>query len=374
MRNLGPALSPALSRAVVCVPARNEAEVLPHLLRSLDRQQGAGPQARLRVLVFANNSTDDMIAEVERMRRDGELANLDLRVTQAILAREVAHVGTARRMALDAGAAWLEADGVVDGVLLSTDADAVAPPNWAIANLNALDKVEIVGGRLVIDEAGQTEDAGLAALHARIEEYWAGVRRIEDAIDPPPHDPAPRHGDHVASSLALRADLYRAVGGLPPLPCGEDNALVSSVRRNGGRVRHCPDIAITVSARRAGRVEGGMATEMARRIRVLTHGEPYCLPPASHWQAVVERRRAWRRAWWTGSPSAALIALGLSAEDVAAAEVGTCPNDIALVERLEARLGDAGLPEAMPVPLDLALAGIESLLSTLHVPAEARFA
>lgn len=374
MRNPGPALLPPLSRAVVCVPARNEAEVLPRLLRSLDCQRGASRQARLRVLVLANNSTDDMIARIERMQRDGELANLDLRVPQASLAREVAHVGTARRMALDAGAAWLEAEGVVDGVLLSTDADAVAPSNWAIDNLRALDKVEIVGGRLVIDEAGQTDDAGLTALHARIERYWAGVRRIEDAIDPPPHDPAPRHGDHVASSLALRADLYRAVGGLPPLPCGEDNALVSIVRRHGGRVRHCPDIAITVSARRAGRVDGGMATEMARRTRVLTHGDAYCLPPASHWQALVERRLSWRRAWSAGSPAAALMALGLSAEDMAAVDVATCPNDIALVERLEARLGDAGLPAAMPVPLDIALAGIENFLSTLQAPAQARSA
>ncbi|KQP52730.1 glycosyltransferase [Methylobacterium sp. Leaf108] len=366
MRNLGP----ALARAVVCVPARNEAQVLPHLLRSLNGQQGAGPQARLRVLVLANNGTDDMLDVVERMRGDGEIANLDLRVVEATLPREVAHVGTARRMALDAGAAWLGEDGVTDGVLLSTDADAVAPPNWVMANLRALDKAELVGGRLIIDEEGQTGDAGLAALHATIERYWAGVRRIEDTLDPPPHDPAPRHGDHVAASLALGADLYVAVGGLPPLACGEDNALVSAVRLHGGRVRHCPEVSITVSARRAGRVEGGMATEMARRARVLSDGDAYCLPPARHWQALVERRRAWRRAWWAGTP-AAFRAAGLSPEDIAAAQVEACVNDIAFVERLEARIGDSGLPAFRDVPLDAALAGIDDLLAALHAPVEA---
>ena len=116
-----------------------------------------------------------------------------------------------------------------------------------------------------------------------------------------------------------------------------------------------------------------MATEMARRTRVLSDGEAYLLPPASHWQAFVERQRAWRRAWRTG-PRADLLALGLSPEDLAAVEVETCPNDIAFVERLEARLGDAGLADAAPVPLDDALDGIEALLATLHAPAEARSA
>ncbi len=87
----------------------------------------------------------------------------------------------------------------------------------------------MVGGRLVIDDDG-VPGSELAALHARIERYWSGVRRLEDLLDPPPHDPAPRHGDHTGASLAVPAALYRAVGGLPPLPCGEDNALVGLLR------------------------------------------------------------------------------------------------------------------------------------------------
>jgi len=47
----------------------------------------------------------------------------------------------------------------------------------------------VVGGRLVIDDDGAA-DPRLAELHARIERYWAGVRRLEDLLDPPPHDPA----------------------------------------------------------------------------------------------------------------------------------------------------------------------------------------
>ena len=112
-----------------------------------------------------------------------------------------------------------------------------------------------------------------------------------------------------------------------------------------------------------------MATEMARRSRVLTEGEAYCLPPASHWLALVERRRAWRLAWRSGT--AALLALGLSVEDLDGIEFETCANDIALVERLEDRFGDAGLPPMTPVPLDIALKGLDRVLAGLEAPARA---
>lgn len=356
----------SLGRAVVCVPARNEAEVFPRLLRSLDRQDGAGDAARLRVVVLANNCTDDTVALIRAMERAGGTARLDLRPIEARLPAAQSHVGTARRMALDAGADWFDAEGIRDGVLLSTDADAVAPPDWVLANLRALDRAELVGGRLVIDGGAAPRPAALAALDRRIERYWAGVRALEEALDPPPHDPAPRHGDHVAASLALRADLYRRIGGLPPLACGEDNALVSNVRLHGGRVRHCPAVSITVSDRGAGRVQGGMATEMARRARVAAGTEAYRLPPARHWRAEIERRRAWRRAWAAGAERGlALRELGFSAEDVAAIAPETCPNDIALVERIAVRFGSGIATGAEPEPLEDALAGLDAMLDDL---------
>ncbi|TXM70113.1 glycosyltransferase [Methylobacterium sp. WL69] len=355
----------ALSRAVVCVPARNEAAILSRLIRSLDAQAGASPETPLRVLVLANNCTDETVPALRALERDGIGGNLRLRVVEARIAPPEAHVGTARRMALDAGIAWLRDEGVVDGVLLSTDADAVALSGWALANLRALESADLVGGRLVIDPEAERPDPDLADLHARIERYWIGVRALEDLIDPPPHDPAPRHGDHVAASLALRVDLYESVGGLPALACGEDNALVSLVRRAGGRVRHCPAVSIAVSDRAAGRVEGGMATEMLRRSRVAGGHESYRLPPADHWRALIERRRDWRLAWEAGPDWAtALRRLGIDAGIVGAmvAEVANepCPNAIAFVERLAARVGEPG-PEPAPQPLDDVLADLEAL-------------
>jgi GT2 family glycosyltransferase len=351
-------------QAVVCVPARDEVRCLPRLLRSLAAQDGLSAGTPLRVLIVANNCTDGTVAAVRAMEAAGEAPALAIRVIEAHLEPAEAHVGTARRMALDAGAAWLDADGHPDGILLTTDADARVPRTWLAANLRALEGAEIVGGRLVIDPEQETDPA-LADLHDRIERYWAAVRRIEDALDPPPHDPAPRHGDHTGASLALRAALYRSVGGLPALPRGEDNALVARVRRAGGRVRHCPAVSIAVSDRAAGRVEGGMATEMLRRARVAEGQESYRLPPAQHWLALIARRRDWRLAWEAGGDwPAALLRLGLAKTvvDALAAQIADepCPNAIAFVERLDALAGEPG-PEPEAQPLDRVLIDLETL-------------
>ncbi|GJE82984.1 glycosyltransferase [Methylorubrum thiocyanatum] len=352
------------SPAVVCIPARNEAERLPRLLRALAAQHGYAADAPLRVVVVVNNCTDGTAEAVRALDASGALASLALRLIEATFAADEAHVGTARRRALDAGAAWLEDEGAPDGVLLTTDADARLAPGWVAANLRALERAEIVGGRLVIDDEGAADPA-LAAFHARVERYWSGVRALEDALDPPPHDPAPRHGDHTGGSLALRASLYRAVGGLPVLPRGEDNALVAAVQRAGGRLRHCPDVAVRVSARTAGRAEGGMATEMLRRARVVRDGEAYRLPVAAHWETVILRRAALRRAYREGADPAVLRGLGLDADDLAAIDVAACPNDIAFVERAHARLEarDGAAPEC---GLDEALAALEHRAAALR--------
>ena len=342
---------------VVCVPARDEAERLPRLLRSLAAQTGFGSGAPLPVVVVANNCRDGT-SEAAR-EAASRLPAIDLRLIEIDLPPDEAHVGTGRRMALDSGADWLAAQGAPDGVLLTTDADARLPPDWVAANLAALCGAEIVGGRLLIDPDVPLDPA-LADLHARIERYWAHVRRLEDVLDPPAHDPAPRHGDHTGASLALRAGLYREVGGLPALPRGEDNALVARVREAGGRLRHCPGVGVAVSDRTLGRADGGMAREMTRRAAIVRGEAAYRLPTPEHWLELIAGRARLGRIWreQPEEAEAALRALGLD-RTVAAQITAGCPNAIAFVERASRHLG-ASAPPAPETDLDAALRGFEA--------------
>ncbi len=119
-----------------------------------------------------------------------------------------------------------------------------------------------------------------------------------------------------------------------------------------------------VSSRHQGRVSGGMATEMARRARVLD-GEAYLLPEAAHWQALILRRAALRRAFHLApaARAAACARLGLDADDLAA--IGACPNDIAFVERAD-RILESRSPPARECPLDRALADLDALALSLR--------
>ncbi|EHP90254.1 putative glycosyl transferase [Methylorubrum extorquens DSM 13060] len=96
----------------------------------------------------------------------------------------------------------------------------------------------------------------------------------------------------------------------------------------------------------------------------MREGEAYRLPVAAHWQRIILRRAALRRAYREGAAPAALHALGLDADDLAAIDSAACPNDIAFVERAHARL-DARDGPAPECGLDEALAALENLAAAL---------
>jgi glycosyltransferase involved in cell wall biosynthesis len=266
-------------RIVVCVPARNEAERLPVLLDALSRQRCPAT-----ILVALNNTTDSSVEAIETARR--RHPGLDVEIDETIFPLQEAHAGSARRRAMDVGARLAGRD----GILITTDADTRPSPDWIAENVAALERLTIVGGRIVLDDA---EDIAvpIRTTVAVTGAYWSTVRAIEDAIDPVPWDPPPRHGDHTGASLALRVVDYMACGGVPRIASGEDRALVQAICARGGRLGHPPQVWTRVSARTVGRAQSGMAEDMARLARDLQHGAPTMLPHYRHW----EQRARWRR-------------------------------------------------------------------------------
>lgn len=270
----------------VCVPARDEAARLPALLEAIAAQDWAGP---ITVAIAVNNTTDDSLYRIAAAQ-SLHAGRLDIRVATAEFPPELAHAGSARRLAMSEGLCHL-AD-IRTGVLVSTDADARPPANWLRAIAAAFARgADLVGGKIVIDEEREPLPEAVARLRRTWDRYWADVRDIEDRIDPIAWDPAPRHGDHTGASLAIGAELYIACGGVPLVPTGEDLALVRAAVTMGGRLAHPADVYVRVSPRVTGRAEGGMAEAMRQLFRsVQVSGLPTA-PAFRHWAA----RAAWRR-------------------------------------------------------------------------------
>jgi GT2 family glycosyltransferase len=295
---------------VVAVPLRNEEALISNLIAALGRQTILDRlDDRLDVVLVVNNTTDRSRVVVEAAA--ASFPRLRLHVVEVVLPPDRAHVGSARRMAMERAAALAPA-----GVVLTTDADAAPWDGWIEANLRAIDAgVDIVGGRIVGDavEEARLGPAFLrrAGLHAR---YGALRDELAALIDPLDHDPWPRHHDHTGGSLAVRAAVYQAVGGIDPVPFREDVAFVSKVRAAGFLLSHPLDVVVTVSARTQGRARGGMADCLDTWMREEADGVPVLVESP----LAVEDRLLFRKgirdvgAMATGPAEKALRALGVS--------------------------------------------------------------
>lgn len=257
-RKSGNGASSRPRQPVVAVPVRDEVQRIGGLIDALGRQTflGDGSDVLPVVLVF-NNCTDDSAAVA--IAAAAAHPRLVLHPVVVDFPPACAHVGSARRLALDVARSLVGHPG--DAALLTTDADARPFPGWVEANLSAIAAgADAVGGRIV----GNAEEEALLgprfAERARLHLLYAALcDELCARIDPLAHDPWPRHQDHTGGSLAVRAEFYDRVGGLPAVPSREDLAFVSRLRAAGARLRHDPAASVEVSARTVGRAFGGMA-------------------------------------------------------------------------------------------------------------------
>ncbi len=334
----------AALRAVVAVPARDETERLPTLVAALAAQHdGAGrPLAPglFEAIVLVNNSTD---GSAEAARRTGRaFPGLRLHVAEVAFAPHEAHVGMARRMALDAAYARLGGR----GVLLTTDADTRPAPDWVAQTLREVGRgADAVGGRILLDDRAALP-AGLRRLVLLDAGYRRALEHVRHLVAPDAHDPYPRHHQHFGGSLAVTAEAYARAGGLPVVPALEDVAFVRALVAAGGRVRHSDRVRVWTSARRVGRAHGGLAHEMARWAALAASGAPLLVESADHAAARFVRLGRWQRAH-PGTPAPPALADAPwplppgSAQDVARA----LPTLRAIAARLQALPAETRLAE-----------------------------
>ena len=316
----------------VAIPVRDEAALLPHTLQALvDQVERRGRPlhpACYEVLLLANNCTD---GSAELARRFGaRRPELRLHVADVRLPPREAHVGAARRLAMDAAARRFEAAGRPRGLIASTDADTHVAPDWIAALAQAVqDGADAVGGRVLADAEERDRLPPLVRRrYLRDVAYRLLCAEYEAYLDPCPHDPWPRHHQFQGASFAVTAAAYRRAGGLPALPVQEDVAFERALAWSDARIRHSPDVRVFTSARQRGRAEGGMAAQLRAWDPQGQNGPPgeagVCLVEsveAVHARVVARRRL---RALWTKAregepvrPERLAGVLGISAKRLA---------------------------------------------------------
>jgi GT2 family glycosyltransferase len=280
---------------VVAVPARNEAEQITRCLEALVRQDS---KQHLAVLALVNNSTD---RSASICRRIAATSSVPIRVEDIDLPERDANAGGARRLAMAMAADMARNDGIV----LTTDADGRVAPDWLRNNLRAIDHgADAVAGRAVIDPNEEARiPKALRDADAAETTYAALLDQIAARLDPDPADPLPRHDEHSGASIAVTVAAFRAVGGMPDLPVGEDRAFFRRLRQIDAGIRHAPEVEVVVSARTEGRAVGGMADTIRRRLVCPDLFLDDRLEPAQRVAARARLRRRARLAWAGGAMS-----------------------------------------------------------------------
>jgi hypothetical protein len=306
---------------VIAIPAKDEEERLPACLRALASQRdGFGrpiPPRLVRVVVFANNCTDESASLARKLGGD---LSLNVRVVEAQLARAAAHAGNARRGAMDLAEAWLAEEGEWDGVILTTDADSQVAPNWIAENLAAFEAgAEAVLGRIDLDGEGEFLPEALHQRGRLEDTYERLLTELSWLLDPLDYNPWPHHATISGATLGVTRTAYCRAGRLPRVPLGEDKALIAVLSRQDAKIRYSPTVYVITSGRTDGRAPGGVADTLGIRSRE---------PDAFCDDALEPFRTAFARAAWRGRlrrlRAAGLLALdkdwaiklGCSARDV----------------------------------------------------------
>lgn len=297
----------------VCVPVRNEVTRLPLLLAALGRQSG-GSRPFVACLLFdeCSDGSEDLV----------RAAQLPFAVCcKAVGGGTGPNAGRARAAALALGENALNDR---PGVLLTTDADGVPADDWIFRSCAALENADVVAGRIL------RQPHPPSPVQDRIEAYYDRLYAFRRWLDPVPWDAVRTHHCTGGANLGFRSAAYAQLGGFLPLPSGEDGRIVDDAMRMGLRVRRDAASVVHTSARRVGRVAGGLADGLrhlddSRQPVMTAH------PADAAWK--YRRHADARAAFARGRPADIAASLALTA-DHAIGVARDCPNAEAFATRI----------------------------------------
>jgi len=280
----------------VILPVRNELENLPKTLDALRRQyDNAGkqiPYGHYEVLLLANNCTDASAGYARKYKK--RYPDFCLHVEDIKLARDVAHIGTVRRLLMDAAYNRFEQLGKPDGIIASTDGDTEVDKNWVFNTIEEIKKGnDVVGGRILT----RPENSVARVYYLRDVTYKHLVSRIETLLDPMENDPWPRHYQCFGASFAVTCAIYDLSGRLPVVPFLEDMAFHKALKCIDARIRLSPLVKVITSTRIQGRVDFGFSIQLKQWGEMNEAHDPVLVEPAEALFKKLEARRLLRQYW-----------------------------------------------------------------------------
>lgn len=285
----------------VVVPVRNEAENIRHALAALTNQvdlnnRPLNPNS-FEVIILANNCDDDSAAITKSWQKKHPALNFHL--YEAKLPAKKSNVGYVRRWLMNEAYLRLRGNKFGGGVIMTTDGDTCAAPNWIAANLKEIETgADAVGGRILINPADlRRMNEKARRFHLLDTGYRLLAAEIEARLDFVAHDPLPRHHQHFNGSFAVTTEAFQRAGGVPSVRFLEDVAFFQSLLRIDARVRHSPLARVQTSSRSAGRTELGLSTQIIEWTLMGENGDSYYVESAAAIAERINLRRRLREIW-----------------------------------------------------------------------------
>ena len=292
---------PLLSCEVcVIVPVRNEAENIEATLLALTNQIDLTGKPldknRYEIIVLANNCSDNSAEVVKRFARIQP--DLVIHLVEMTIDSDRAHIGWVRKLLMDEACRRFKAIGRDFGVIASTDGDTKVSATWIAATLAEIDRgADAVGGRIITcSRSRERLDRATKLYYLRYQRYSYLVSQLEARLDPY-FESSFRHHHHYGASLAVTAQMYAKVGGLPPLRSPEDVALYDALIRVDAHFRHSPRVRVITSARAVGRAEAGLSGRLSQ-LNAMTQKQQSILVEPAKLVAIRFYLRRWLRYLW----------------------------------------------------------------------------
>jgi glycosyltransferase involved in cell wall biosynthesis len=223
-----------LDRAVVVIPAHNEADHLPSSVKAVLTAAACLPLP-VAVIVVLDGCDDGSAALAGQFGSDVHFVAIDARNVGAARAAGFSYARTLCEQAvLDDSRIWYA----------TTDADSVVDPDWLLRQTGA-DTDMVLG----VVRIATSRDFPAAAARR----YLAAYRSKTG-----PHS----HGHVHGANMGFRADSYWRVGGFAALASDEDVDLVARFESAGLQIKRDAQLSVVTSRRQVGRAPGGFAAHL----------------------------------------------------------------------------------------------------------------